>query len=247
MVSDKRFGRLWRQVREEKGMTMEQAEEETKIRKFYLRALEEDNFSVMPAQVYAIGFVRKYCVFLGIDEQEMIHRYKQLSGGIRKEEDSAATPVATYEDKPPFISRVSTRNMAAAIIFLVIALWLGSYAADYLANQGSRTKTPVVKPPVTDNQKPTEPEEKPPAVVNPNEVRVVLTGTDVCWYQVQVDSGAAEQGMLQNGQTKEYVGKEKITVKLGNAGGAKVAVNGQEPTYLGANGEVISQEYTVNQ
>lgn len=248
MVSENSFGQLLRQIREEKGLTLEQAEEETKIRKFYLRALEEENFAVMPAQVYAVGFVRKYCIFLGIDEQEMIYRYKQLSGGTRKEEETPAAQVTSYEEKPPFISRVSSRNLAAAVVFLVLAIWLGTYASDYLAQRGIEKKDPITKPPVTDNQnkQPQQPQQQPP-VTQLSEVKVVLTGTAACWYRVQVDDQPAEQGMLQNGVTKEYKGQNKITVKLGNAGGATVAVNDQDPTYLGANGEVVTREYTVSQ
>lgn len=245
-MSDTSFGQFLRQVREERGLTLEQAEEETKIRKFYLRALEEDNFSVMPAQVYAVGFLRKYCLFLGIDSEDMISRYKQLAGGTKREEDNPSAPVtATYHEKPPFISRVSTRNLAAALVFLVIVLWLGSYASDYLANRATEKQKPGVKPPVT-VKNPPKTEEKPP-VVQPQGVKLVLTGTGLCWYQVQVDSGAPEQGMIKSGETREYAAQDKISLKLGNAGGAKVAVNGKEPTYLGSSGEVVSQDYTSGQ
>jgi len=245
-MSDSSFGQLLRQAREDRGLTLEQAEEETKIRKFYLRALEEDNFSVMPAQVYAVGFVRNYCLFLGINEQEMIHRYKQLTGGTKQEEEPSTPTVPTYQDKPPFISRVSSKNMAAALIFLVLALWLGSYVTDYLANREIGEQPPTTKPPTNVQKPPTKPTEKPP-VIQPQEVKIVLTGTGTCWYQVQVDNGAPEQGMLQKGQIKEYIGKEKIVLRLGNAGGATVKVNEQEPTYLGASGEVVNQEYTIGQ
>lgn len=244
MVMDKDFGQLMRAAREEQGYTLEQAEEETKIRKFYLRALEEDNFSVMPAQVYAVGFVRKYCMFLGIDAQEKIHRYKQLSGGVK--EETPAPPAANYADKPPMIHRVSTRNIAAAIVFLVMAIWLGSYLTNYFAGKGSeQTKPPVTKPPVSSEQ-PNKPGGNKPAV-KPNEVLITLTWTDKSWYSVSVDGGETEQGILESGQVKEYRGKEKIYLRLGNAGGVKVSVDGGEPTYLGGSGEVINKEYTKGQ
>jgi cytoskeletal protein RodZ len=245
-VSDLSFGQFLRQVREDLGLTLEQAEEATKIRKFYLRALEEDNFSVMPAQVYAVGFVRNYCIFLGIDENDMIQRYKQLSGGTRREEEPPVATVTPIPPKQPFISRVSTRNMALGIVFLVVALWVGSYLSDYLANRGAERQTPHnTKPPATAQKPPAQPGKQPPE--EPKEVKVAITGTNPCWYSVSVDGAPAEQGMLGNGDFKEYRGKEKITVRLGNAGGAKVSVNGEEAAYLGGSGEVVTREYTQDQ
>ncbi|MGE5379795.1 MAG: helix-turn-helix domain-containing protein [Methylocystaceae bacterium] len=249
-MNDLSFGQFLRQVREDLGLTLDQAEEATKIRKFYLRALEEDNFSVMPAQVYAIGFVRKYCVFLGLDEHEMIQRYKQLSGGTRHEEEAPVVTSTPYQEKPPFISRVSTKNLAAGLIFLVIILWLGSYVSDYMARRASDNEQNAINKTQVNTQKPSnQNEQKPPTKPQKEaqEVSVIITGTASCWYSVQVDDGSAEQGMLANGDTKEYHGKEKIALRLGNAGGAKVSVNGKEATYLGGSGEVVTQEYTINQ
>lgn len=243
-MSDTSFGLFLRQAREERGFTLEQAEEETKIRKFYLRALEEDNFSVMPAQVYAVGFVRKYCLFLGIDAQEMIHRYKQLNGGTKHEDDQTTPPIVTYQEKPPFISRVSTKNIAAALMFLVIVIWMGSYLTDYLANRANYKQPPVTKNPITGQKPSTKPQNPPPAT---KEVAITMTATAECWYSVQVDNGQLEQGTMEVGTVKEYRGKEKISVHLGNAGGVKIAVNGKEPVYLGGSGEVVKQDYTTSQ
>src|SRR5471030_1005157 len=48
-----------------------------KIRKDHLEAVEEDNFAELPGRTYAIGFVRSYTQYLGLDVAAMVERYKQ--------------------------------------------------------------------------------------------------------------------------------------------------------------------------
>ena len=47
--------------RESLGLTLEHIEEETKIRKLYLDAIEKERFNILPPRVYATGFVKKVC------------------------------------------------------------------------------------------------------------------------------------------------------------------------------------------
>ncbi len=54
------FGERLRATREWLGITLDEVEAETKIRKLYIEALENENFAILPPQVYAIGFVKQY-------------------------------------------------------------------------------------------------------------------------------------------------------------------------------------------
>src|SRR5580700_11974252 len=54
-----------------------------KIRKDHLEAVEEDNFSDLPGKTYAIGFVRSYSQYLGLDVKATVERYKQEISGRR--------------------------------------------------------------------------------------------------------------------------------------------------------------------
>ncbi|MFN0148717.1 MAG: helix-turn-helix domain-containing protein [Dehalococcoidia bacterium] len=59
-------------VREARGLTLEDAERDTRISRRYLEALEAEQFEVIPAPVYARGFLRSYSQYLGLDPQEML-------------------------------------------------------------------------------------------------------------------------------------------------------------------------------
>lgn len=59
-------------AREARGLTLEDAERDTRISRRYLQALESEQFEAIPAPVYARGFLRSYSQYLGLDAQEML-------------------------------------------------------------------------------------------------------------------------------------------------------------------------------
>lgn len=72
------LGEQLKLAREEKGISLECIADTLKISKKYLEALEEDNFSVFPAPVYAKGFLNNYAKFLGLDPQVILDQYNRL-------------------------------------------------------------------------------------------------------------------------------------------------------------------------
>jgi cytoskeleton protein RodZ len=59
-------------AREARGLSLEDAERDTRISRRYLQALESEQFEVIPAPVYARGFLRSYSQYLGLDPQDML-------------------------------------------------------------------------------------------------------------------------------------------------------------------------------
>jgi len=74
------IGEFFRQVRETKGLTIDEVAAKTRIRTDFVKALEEGNFAKLPDQVFARGFVRSYARSLGLDEEDAIHRFTQSAG-----------------------------------------------------------------------------------------------------------------------------------------------------------------------
>jgi cytoskeletal protein RodZ len=74
------IGEFFRQVRETKGLTIDEVASKTRIRTDFVKALEEGNFAKLPDQVFARGFVRSYARSLGLDEEDAIHRFAQSAG-----------------------------------------------------------------------------------------------------------------------------------------------------------------------
>jgi len=77
----KDIGNFLRERREASGISLIEAEKDLKIRKKYLQALEEGNIDAIPGKTYLIGYLRNYCKYLGIDDEniiQIIQTYKNL-------------------------------------------------------------------------------------------------------------------------------------------------------------------------
>jgi cytoskeletal protein RodZ len=74
-------------ARERKGVDLYRAERDTKIRAKHLEALENDDYGQLPGQVYTKGFLRNYAVYLGLDPDEALERWREQTIGTRRHRD----------------------------------------------------------------------------------------------------------------------------------------------------------------
>jgi cytoskeletal protein RodZ len=75
---------MLRSAREERGISLPEAERETKIRQKYITALEDDNLAGLPGPVYARGFLRNYANYLGLDADDVVDMFDQQSQPTRE-------------------------------------------------------------------------------------------------------------------------------------------------------------------
>ena len=69
-------GELLRAKRAEFGVDLRQAADYLRIRHAYLLAIEEGRVDDLPGAAYAMGFVRAYADYLGLDGPAIVERYK---------------------------------------------------------------------------------------------------------------------------------------------------------------------------
>src|SRR5919106_6101246 len=69
------IGSSLREARLRQGLEFAELEQATKIRGKYLRALEDEQFDLLPAQTYVKGFLRSYAEYLGLDGQLYVDEY----------------------------------------------------------------------------------------------------------------------------------------------------------------------------
>ena len=73
------LGRTLRQTREGRGLSLEQAEFETRIRAKFLVAMENGDLSNMPSRVQARGFLYNYAQYLGLDKKSSMKSCARMS------------------------------------------------------------------------------------------------------------------------------------------------------------------------
>lgn len=69
------LGALLRKAREQRGMTLDDIQDLTKIQKRYLEAIEEGNYRVLPGTFYVRAFVKNYSEAVGLDAEEVLRLY----------------------------------------------------------------------------------------------------------------------------------------------------------------------------
>ncbi|HUG47587.1 MAG TPA: RodZ domain-containing protein [Candidatus Limnocylindria bacterium] len=130
-------------ARERKGVDLFRAERDTKIRLKYLAALEDSHFEDLPAAVYTKGFLRNYAIYLALDPEEVLQRWRDELTPVRGRR-SADKPLVAPPPRPIVTPRrgltVSTGWLMAILVLAAVLGFVG-----YIGMQMMRfLETPVV-------------------------------------------------------------------------------------------------------
>ena len=106
------IGTTLRQARERRQLGLDRCEAETKIRARYLRALEDEDFEVLPGPTFVRGFLRSYASHLGLDGQLFVDEYNSRH--------SAAGDVDAFPRRRPTARERRNRKRESHIILIAI-------------------------------------------------------------------------------------------------------------------------------
>lgn len=121
--TDLPVGEILRRTRAYYNLQIEDVEGALRIRASQLLALEEGRIDQLPGRVYAIGFVRAYAEFLGLDGDKMVYLFKaQLIGNKAKPELSFPAPASESKLPNPFILLGSFAGLALVLGVFMLSL-----------------------------------------------------------------------------------------------------------------------------
>ncbi len=89
------FGPWLRRQREMREITLREISDATKISLRYLQALEDERFDLLPAMVFAKGFLRQYARYVGLDQDEVVNRFLIASRAEGEDEEGGDRDDAT--------------------------------------------------------------------------------------------------------------------------------------------------------
>src|SRR5438093_13196754 len=138
------LGETLRRARLSKNVTFEDAERVTRIRREYLEALEREDFTKLPAPVYARGFLRSYSGYLGLDPGELLPFFP-----VGHVEEPQLDPLPEVQQPRTWnMSGVIAIGVVAGLILLVVGLYsIGreDSSSSFVAQTGTTTqRTPSV-------------------------------------------------------------------------------------------------------
>lgn len=177
------LGDILRNARHNKGITLGQAAEATRIKRSYLEALEDDEFGILPGAAYVTGFLRNYAVFLGLHPDDIVQEYYMLYPPPAPTV-KAATRVLANGRRSYNRSRLFW-GLAGLVLLLAAGYAIQQYNATYAHSYNSPLNvTPA-------NLGATVPHHAAPAVVT-----LRLHATLPVWIRVTADGRRVFQGVL---------------------------------------------------
>ena len=117
------LGEKLRQAREERGITISEVAEQTRISALYIESIEKDDYRNLPGGIFNKGFVKSFAKYVGIDEQEALQDYSRLlanQGSDVTEEPKTYRPEVLTDDSHSS-SKLTTIIFAGVILSLMVA------------------------------------------------------------------------------------------------------------------------------
>ena len=111
------IGPALREARERRGLAFGDVEADTAIRTRYIRALEEEQFHVLPGPTYTKGFLRAYAEYLGLDGQLFIDEFNSRHHDARTPHDQ---PIASQPRSRPHQRRQRRESNLVMIVLAAI-------------------------------------------------------------------------------------------------------------------------------
>jgi cytoskeleton protein RodZ len=247
-----RVGEELREARNALGVSLEDAAAQLRINKRYLQALEEGRVKDLPGAAYAVGFVRSYATALGLDPDEAVRRFRDVSG-----------PAVTKSGDLVFPEPVPRRGIPTGVLAaLGLALAMGGYIAWYQwsgrgervvdavpplpprlerAAEGPVTQetppAPVIEPPAP-APAPAPVVAPPPPRIDPDKPRVVIRAKGESWVQIRDNPGnrVLTDRVLRAGEIIEVPNRPGIVLTTGKAESLDILVDGQDVDPFGGPG-----------
>jgi cytoskeleton protein RodZ len=219
-------GAILRETRSRRHLDLAEVEEATKIRGRYLRAIEDEDWEVLPGEAYARAFVRTYAEHLGLDGERVVEDYRRQRGVARPGERLA---LSAQPPRPRRSARrwpsVPPRVLAAAVSLLLIVVVI---AIGVSSGGGGEPKSPSPQPrQAVGGGTPVERPEAP--APRPSGLTLTLTATAEVWVCLldAKEEPLVEGLILGPGSREGPFRSDSFTVAFGN-GAVRMDVNGQQ-------------------
>jgi cytoskeleton protein RodZ len=137
------FGTWLRRQRELREITLREIADASKISLRYLEALESDRFDLLPASVFARGFLREYARYVGLNPDEVVNHYLYAVQSLEPE----APAGGTKRPAPPARSASSATYLLLFLAALAVLIGLVYFASVWSEKQREEASPPTIAPP----------------------------------------------------------------------------------------------------
>jgi cytoskeleton protein RodZ len=258
-------GETLRRERLRAGLDLEKISQDTKISVRMLEQIEANQFDKLPGGVFARSFVRQYAHAVGLDEEQIVAELGRTLEPAAKSAPVVEETPRPELDIPPVAawgggSRLRQSSSLPALA-LVVLVMVGCSIAYTWWQKSRHSSSPPAQAQVEESAPATAvPPEAPPAqtappAANPPQpgtppvsnatietaagtLTVGLTAEEATWVQAKANGKVVFSGIIQPNETKSLQAADTVTLRIGNAGGISISLNGKAIPAVGPKGQV---------
>ncbi len=247
------FGDYLRAAREARKIPLERISATTRISVRLLEALENEQFERLPGGVFNVSFVRQYARLVGLDEEEAVARFKAVAPPFEislweAENDDAVGPRSALsrlaEDLADYARRYKMTLTGALMAMLLLSggmhLFQNLEAPDESSatDRAERPAAPLANVADLSAEESATAVNPSPAPESDAPIQLQLKLTDTVWVRVVADGKRVLEDNLRAGEVRSIEATNSVSLIVGNAGGVRVALNGEAMPPIGPPGRV---------
>ena len=239
------IGSSLRDARVRRDISLQQAEDDTKIRVKYIQAMENEDFEILPAGTYVKGFLRTYAEYLDLDAQLLIDEYNERFGtGEHKEHVIQPTRSPKADTAPKARRKHQTNYILVAILAVVIIAvlaylgWGNSSSQKPTLVTTTETQASTQTTPTTTTladvatRTATTPTQTQPAVLQSISMTATSSENWIEIHKTSADGEVVWGGTLAAGESKtlaqtDLENQTQLWLMVGSPDGLTISVNGQ--------------------
>ena len=254
-------GEILKNTREAKGITIEQVAEATSIRVLYLEAIENEQFNLVPGEVYLKGFIRNYANYIGLNGPAMVEKYKEQVEANKKHEHPVQADTNDIKHKSPeqinqrktklakadvsaiksllekYVTKRNIVLLAGIVVFIAAASFFSSFFSGSKDSEPAKTKQAAVESVQSESANKSQ---AASVLKDQSGVYIVKDAANIeaqvefsgdCWTEAYADGKEVFMGMMSAGKTVNWKAEKELQIKVGNVRVAKINCNGQPIPY----------------
>ena len=245
------IGSLIAKARKDAACSIDELAEATNLRATLLREIEKDDFSHCGGNTYARGHVHNIAKALKADEKEFVRIFDEEQGSVKRtirdllvENSVMRTTDTKRKISWKVLLLISVACLAIAGIAQIVISNISSIdsAVPTVSSSSSPTDTPAAS--ASESAQPTAQS----SFSTGTGVSVIVSAVRAkSWLFVSDASGQTLfSGQISTGSSLSFTTDTRLDLKVGNAGGVDLQVNGKKTASIGVDGAVVSVSYGVD-
>jgi cytoskeleton protein RodZ len=232
-------------ARLDQGIDLATVAARTRIKTKYLQAIEANDPKSLPGGFFYKSFAHQYATFLGVDTKAIDAEIDRVLG-VDAPPPLPPLPRAAEQSAEKLTSRSARKyfQYAAFVLILMVCSGVDDWWHESRAVATERSASRAAGPVLHVAPGPAGPSLSAAAAPAGSKVELALTATEETWLSVSSDGTPIFSGLLEANQTKTIEGKDFARLRVGNAAGLEVRLNGKPLGPLGAHGQVRDLVFT---